>query len=96
MSEIPERIWLQYHGDASPEELEGDDRTPDLSDVSWCVEQMFDLDIEYVRVEEIQRLRAALKVIANWADPGFECDEHLLYTVLCMMREHAQQVLGEK
>lgn len=54
MSEIPERLWLQWYGDA--EESDPDDVVIGEDDVSWCTEQVFDGDIEYVRVHrELRR-----------------------------------------
>lgn len=42
----PETIWLQTVGcDAS----EDDGYEPDDSNVTWCREQVFDTDVEYVR-----------------------------------------------
>lgn len=51
---IPERIWLQYHGDADPADYP-EDQYPDDSEVSWCYEPIFEHDIEYVTVDYHQK-----------------------------------------
>ena len=48
--EIPDRIWLQVHGDAPPDQW---DEPVDIwaGDVTWCWECIFDGDVEYVRAD---------------------------------------------
>lgn len=43
----PERIWLQWHGDAE----EWEDGPVSEGDVTWSPDRMFRGDVEYVRVE---------------------------------------------
>lgn len=52
-SEAPKRIWLQWHGDADPELELGDVAT---GEVSWCENQVYNRDVEYVRTDEVERL----------------------------------------
>ena len=47
MTDTPERIWLQWHGDADPDEA----GVPDPSDVTWCEDKINDSDTEYVRAD---------------------------------------------
>lgn len=57
----PERIFLQYHGDGSAEPGPVDEDS-----VTWCIEQIFDSDVEYTLsappacspAAELDRLRA--------------------------------------
>jgi hypothetical protein len=44
----PQKIYLQWDGDAEPPEACTSD--PDDRDVTWCRERVFERDIEYVRV----------------------------------------------
>ncbi len=53
----PKKIYLQWHGDADPADYP-DGPDPDQSDVTWCADKIFEHDIEYVRVDELDRLRA--------------------------------------
>lgn len=46
MSDIPNVIYLQYHGDGAPDDVEGEPRD---SDVTWCCDQIYKSDIRYVR-----------------------------------------------
>ena len=56
----PERIYLQWHGEASIEEIkETTGFVPDTEVVTWCEEQQFEHDIEYVRANVWQRTEAA-------------------------------------
>lgn len=53
---IPETIYLQWFGDYDPDmlsELERDAIDPDGA--SWCWEQIFTHDIEYVRKESADK-----------------------------------------
>lgn len=43
----PDRIWLQWHGDGPADD--GDVRH---DDVTWCADQIFDSDVEYVRISD--------------------------------------------
>jgi len=47
---IPDRIYLQVHGDAPPDEW---DEPIDIraGDVTWCWERIFDGDVEYIRAD---------------------------------------------
>ena len=57
----PDRIYLQWHGDADPADYpNGPD--PSLDDVTWCADKIYEHDIEYVPANEVTRLRAELAV----------------------------------
>lgn len=45
----PERIFLQWYGDADPD-VEGDS-DPNTEDVTWCAENIYEHDVEYVRAD---------------------------------------------
>lgn len=47
---LPERIWLQVDTDADPEDTD-EPFTGDLSDLSWCAEEIGGLEVEYVRAD---------------------------------------------
>lgn len=57
---LPERIYLQWHGDADPA-LYDDEPPPDMGDVTWCAEPIWDWDIEYVRADTLLTEREAHK-----------------------------------
>lgn len=69
---IPDRIWLQYHGDADPADYpDGPEPSPD--EVTWCWEPIWEHDIEYVRADHIEALEAerdglreALQGLVDW------------------------------
>ena len=46
----PIRIYLQWNGDAEPEESE-----PCVEEVTWSQEQIFEHDIEYIRADRVPR-----------------------------------------
>lgn len=57
----PVRIFLQWHGDAEP----GDHiDPPDASDVTWCKEQIWKHDVEYIRADRVKILIDALDGLA--------------------------------
>ena len=41
----PDRIWLQWYGDSSPDQGEP---TNSHGDVTWCEDNIFEHDVEYV------------------------------------------------
>lgn len=49
MDDIPKRIWLQWHGDGSPEDP--GDVDPSVG-VTWATDRVYKHDIEYVRATE--------------------------------------------
>ena len=51
LSKPPEKIYLQFYGDGEPDE-EGN---VDDEDVTWCINQIFTHDVEFVRNSEINR-----------------------------------------
>lgn len=71
MKNPPEIIYLQYYGDSEPEEGEVSE-----SDVTWCVDRIFDSDIEYTIVptppdngktrEEGEPLPEGVETFDNW------------------------------
>lgn len=66
----PETIYLQWFGDYDPDMLSESDRDAvDPSGASWCWEQIFPHDIEYVRkdaaTEAMRMLQAEYKEMAQ-------------------------------
>jgi len=51
MSEPPKEIWLQWHGDARPD----DPGEPTPSEVTWWTRQVFDHDVRYVRADTVDK-----------------------------------------
>lgn len=45
--EIPERIFLQWHGDSDPDTEESE---VCFADVTWSADRVYDTDIEFVRI----------------------------------------------
>ena len=63
MTQPPNRIYLQFYcGEHDPEY--GD---PEPGDVTWCAEQVFSDDVEYVRVKK-QETGMSKKRKAPWTD----------------------------
>ena len=67
---IPETIYLQWFGDYDPDMLSESDRDEiDPDGASWCWEQIFPHDIEYVRkdaaTEAMRMLQAEYKDMAQ-------------------------------
>ena len=63
MSTTPERVWLQLYGDMDVDEVKNEpsDIVADVlasGDVSWCAEQIFSADIEYIRIDLYEQLQA--------------------------------------
>lgn len=52
----PEKIYLQWHGDADPADYPDDE--PRGDDVTWCRDKIFDHDIAYVRAGNLATLEA--------------------------------------
>lgn len=50
MKQIPDKIYLQMHGDAYVEDIE-DVSGINSEDVTWSLEKVFDNDIEYKRIK---------------------------------------------
>ena len=48
----PNRIWLQWHGDEDPADWPNHP-DPIGSDVTWCAEQIYEHDVQYVRYEHL-------------------------------------------
>ena len=53
----PEKIYLQWHGDADPADYP-DGSEPRGDDVTWCRDKIFDHDIAYVRADKLAALEA--------------------------------------
>ena len=69
---IPETIYLQWFGDYDPDMLGESERDAiDPDGASWCWEQIFPHDIEYVRkdaaTEAMRMLQAEYKEMAQQA-----------------------------
>jgi hypothetical protein len=56
---IPKVVYVQWYGDQDPECLTKTElqRHPSLDEVSWCWEQIFPYDIEYMRMDKYDELR---------------------------------------
>lgn len=64
MKQIPSKIYLQVHGDASLEEIDDLEKYDEWSEVTWCEDKIYDTDIEYSRVIH-QEEPLALEQAAN-------------------------------
>lgn len=63
--EPPKEIWLQYHGDAEPE------NTPVSADgISWCWEPVFTQDIKYVREDAVPSPKFIILMCKNGREDG--------------------------
>lgn len=65
----PQTIWLQWNGEAEPEP----DTPVDAENVSWCAQKVFDHDVEYTRVDDLDsamqrlgQLQKPFSVSAGW------------------------------
>ena len=47
----PDKIWLQWYGDSSPDQGEP---TNSHGDVTWCADNIFEHDVEYVMKKSIE------------------------------------------
>ena len=70
MSNVPERIWLQWHGDGDPD----DPGEVCVDEVTWEQERIFDGDIEYVRRDKADALADALEMITTFDPSDGQCD----------------------
>jgi hypothetical protein len=61
MSEVPERIYLQWYGDAEP--VEGAIYEVPHDGVTWCVDEIFNSDVEYVRADLYRKMQQALRYL---------------------------------
>ena len=62
----PDKIWLQWYGDSSPDQGEP---TNSHGDVTWCADNIFEHDVEYVmKKSEWQPIETAPKdaIIDLW------------------------------
>lgn len=63
----PDTIWLQYHGDAEPE-----NEPVDADGITWCWEEIFQQDIRYIRADVIeQRILDVIKECAQIAQEHY-------------------------
>ena len=51
VTDIPDRIYIQWYGEGHPDEFNADFELP-CDEITWCKDKIFDHDIEYVRVEK--------------------------------------------
>jgi len=64
---IPDSIWLQYYGEDWLEDDEGNlekpdyDKEPEIGDVTWQDERIFNSDIEFIRKDIANQRIAELK-----------------------------------
>ena len=68
---VPDRIWLQYHGDADPAFCPSDDY-PDASEVSWWMEPIFKDDIEYISLDLHRKEIKELEDKIDWLEARFD------------------------
>ena len=57
MSIAPKTIWLQWYGDADPDEA----GEPDHEDVTWCEDKINDSDVEYVSADALATAEERIK-----------------------------------
>ena len=72
---VPLYLWLQWHGDGTPEE----DGEVCESEVTWCREKIFEHDVEYVHADEIRRALMGHRRSELWGDKGL-----IAATMRCM------------
>jgi hypothetical protein len=68
MSKPPETMWLQWYGDATPEESERDPL-----EATWCEDKIYNHDVEYRRVTpNDEKCCDIVRRMAEWAgdDPA--------------------------
>jgi hypothetical protein len=53
----PETIYLQYYGDADPEDFGPDEDPIQSGEVTFCREQIFEHDIVYVRRDLVRAMK---------------------------------------
>jgi hypothetical protein len=53
MENIPNKIYLQIGDDFEPDNFTGDFK--ELSEISWCVDKIYDGDIEYINRSSIKK-----------------------------------------
>mgnify|MGYP001566511809 CR=1 FL=1 len=87
MNSPPDVIWLQFHGDAAPDD---DDGPVCSDDVTWCDDKIFDHDIPYAHVPFIRRTVYNMRLVASAWD-----DQHKKETLLAFARE-LERAIGEK
>ena len=86
----PKKIYLQWHGDADPADYP-DGPDPDQSDVTWCADKIFEHDIEYVRVDELDRLRAELAT--RDAKPDCRTCDHCSPDYVCRLTRQISPIV---
>jgi hypothetical protein len=52
MSAIPDKIYLQWHGDSEP----NDSSAVDPMDVTWSQDRVFPSDIEYIKLQRLSAI----------------------------------------
>lgn len=85
----PSRIYLQWHGDCTSQELVSNPNpavNPYRNDVTWCEDAQFEFDIEYEQVTPIHRLvreilEAGMDQMALECHLGSILDQHLCATL---------------
>lgn len=82
----PIRIYLQWNGDAEPEDSE-----PCLEEVTWSQEQIFKHDIEYIRAD---RVKALLHAVKGLAQPCTRAD-YTFAKLDAIVREIAQKAIDD-
>lgn len=79
MEKIPDKIYLQVHGDAYVEDIE-DVREIESENITWSLEKVFDSDIEYHRAAANPDA-AKPKVYISLPITGYDLTERKAYAV---------------
>jgi hypothetical protein len=94
----PERIWLQWYGDGSPDDI-GD---VSVADVTWERDKIFEHDIEYVRADTLSQPDAEWKIMtdAEWkelsAESRFRINEFARHATLSQPNQKCVKCGHEK
>jgi len=76
MKQIPEKIYLQIHGDAYVENIEDVSKVTE-EDVTWCIDKVNDNDIEYRRAKS--QPERSKRVYISLPITGYSLNERKAY-----------------
>lgn len=79
-SALPAIIWLQWHGAPAPFDAA-------WSGGTWSKEKVFDHDVEYVRNDEMKRLRECVDCAVNALTDSIQCSGNDAETNLHFVRK---------
>lgn len=74
MSDAPDRIWLQWHGDGDPE---WDNVLPECADVTWAVELVFNTDIPYRRDDQMCLWKQTSYTVESFSAGTFPVESYI-------------------